>query len=72
MDADEFIEKAEKIPLNNKEYEEIAKHFGKDNVCFFHKDTKGYYCGTHRARTPSYENISDIPKDKFEFIKSTS
>ena len=40
--TEEFIEKVEKIPLNNKEYEEIAKHFGKDNVCFFHKDTKGY------------------------------
>jgi tRNA nucleotidyltransferase/poly(A) polymerase len=50
---------------------EVRRRFG-DTQCSFAKDDDGYYCYTHRARSDSYESISDIPQKDVDFIGSTS
>lgn len=35
------------------------------------KDSKGYFCYTHRARSKSYSTPGAIPKTTIEFIEST-
>lgn len=64
--------KKDEFPLTPDDYKEIKKKFGDNRECSFHKDEKGYYCKTHRARSKSYKEIKDIPMKDFKFISSTS
>lgn len=57
--------------LTPEEREQVKGLFN-DIQCSFAKDKDGYYCYTHRARSESYPSISQIPKDKVDFINSTS
>lgn len=35
------------------------------------KDSDGFFCYTHRARSKSYKTIKAIPKSVIEFIESS-
>jgi hypothetical protein len=63
---------SKKESLTPTDYLQIAKRFGKNRGCSFGKDSKGFYCYTHRARSKSYISIDDIPEKEFKFIESTS
>jgi len=63
--------KKDKEYLTKEEREEVRDRFGDNLECSFAKDKDGYYCHTHRARSESYENISDIPESEVEWIGST-
>lgn len=58
--------------LNPDERKQVEERFGNSTECSFGKDEKGYYCFTHRCRSKSYPSINDIPKDKYDFVCSTS
>jgi hypothetical protein len=57
--------------LSPRERAEVRQRFGIDLGCSFAKDEDGFYCYTHRARSDSYESISDIPNSVVDFIEST-
>jgi hypothetical protein len=59
--------------LTPDEREQVKSRFGdfEEVGCSFAKDSDGYFCYTHRARSDSYESIAKIPKSKVEFIEST-
>ena len=63
--------KDDKMPITPEERAEIKDRFG-ETECSFWKDKKGFFCRTHRARSDSYKNISDIPEEDVDFISSTS
>ena len=64
--------KKDEISLTSEDYGEIEERFGKNRECSFHKDEKGYYCKTHRARSKSHKKIKDITMKEYNFISSTS
>ena len=61
----------DKIYLTPDERQQVKARFG-DTECSFAKDKDGYYCYTHRCRSPSYKSIADIPQSKVDFVGSTS
>jgi hypothetical protein len=64
--------KITKVPLSQAEYAEIKARFG-EIQCSIGKTDKGeFYAYTHRARSKFYPSIQALPKDKVEFISSTS
>jgi hypothetical protein len=40
--------------------------------CTLARDKDGYYCRTHRARSPSFESVGVIPEKVVRFVSSTS
>ena len=40
--------------------------------CTLAKDKDGYYCRTHRARSPSFASVGEIPERAVRFVSSTS
>jgi hypothetical protein len=65
------IAKNKKEYLTPQEMAQVKARF-QDIQCTFAKDDEGYYCYTHRARSKSYPSIDKIPKNKVDFINSTS
>lgn len=61
-----------KESLNPNERREVIELFGTSTECSFAKDKDGYYCYTHRCRSKSYPTLADIPKEKVDFVRSTS
>jgi hypothetical protein len=59
-----------KVYLTTKERELAKENFGKVG-CSFAKDSKGFYCYTHRARSESYPSVAKIPKRIVKIIEST-
>lgn len=49
----------------------VARVGDKANGVSLKKDSRGWYVGTHRARSASYPTVSAIPKSKVTFIEST-
>ncbi len=66
-----LCEAIEKQSLTSSEREEANKRFGSNLECSIAKDDDGYYCYTHRARSKSYDSISDIPDTEVKHIEST-
>jgi hypothetical protein len=61
----------DKEPLTTKEREQVKSKFGNDLECSFAKDSDGYFCYTHRARSDSYKTIEKVPEAVVRFIEST-
>jgi len=62
MKKDEYVAKTEEFK---------KKHGAKADKVSLKKDSKGYYCHTHRARSKSYRSIMSIPESAVAFISTT-
>jgi hypothetical protein len=59
-------------PIDSKESAYVKAKFP-NAQCSFAKNKDGkYYCHTHRARSPFYDTIEEIPKSRVDFVSSTS
>ena len=67
--------KKDKEYLTPDERQQLEERFNKkmsEFQCSFAKDKDGYYAYTHRCRSDSYPSVVKIPKDRVEFVESTS
>ena len=78
----ENVKKGRWRALTKVEQRLVRQRFGSNLKCSFafdqgkyrkarRKKGNGYFCYTHRARSPGYPTIDKIPKEKYKFIAST-
>ena len=78
----ENVKKGRWRKLTKVEQRLVRKRFGQNLGCSFafdqgkyrkarRKKGNGYFCYTHRARSPGYPTVDKIPKEKYRFIVST-